>query len=91
MPCLVALFAILSPRLAILFVGIFTNRFLFAFDNWWVPTLGFFILPWTTLAWVMMFIPFTGVVEFGWFIVIFAFIIDIVTYTSSAARRAASS
>ncbi len=87
MPCLVALLAIVSPRLAIIFVAIFTNRFVFAFDNWWLPTLGFLVLPWTTLAWVVLYQPFNGVVGFSWFIVILAFVIDIVSYATSANRR----
>lgn len=82
-----ALLAILSPRLAIIFVAIFTNRFVFAFDNWWLPTLGFLVLPWTTLAWVVLYQPFNGVVGFSWFIVILAFVIDIVSYATSANRR----
>lgn len=87
MPCIVALLAVLSPRLAIAFVAIFTNKFVFAFDNWWLPTLGFFVLPWTTLAWVIVFQPVFGVVGFGWFVVILAFIVDIATYVGSTNRR----
>lgn len=91
MPCLVALLAVLSPRLAIVFLAIFTNRFDFAFDNWWLPTLGFFVLPWTTLAWVVMYQPFLGVVGFSWFIVILAFLMDIFSsYSASARRRSAA-
>lgn len=90
MPCLVALLAILSPRLAIIFIAIFTNRFVFAFDNWWLPTLGFLVLPWTTLAWVVLYQPLNGVVGFSWFIVILAFVIDIVSYATSANRRRAT-
>lgn len=91
MPCLVALLAILSPRLAILFVALFTNRFAFAFDNWWMPTLGFFVLPWTTLAWVVVYQVPWGVVGFGWFVVVLGFVIDLSSYLSASARRARSS
>lgn len=90
MPCLVALFALISPRLAILLVALFTNRFTYAFDNWLLPTLGFFVLPWTTLAWVVVYQPVFGVVGFGWFVVILAFFIDILSFAGSANRRNAS-
>lgn len=91
MPCLVALLAILSPRLAILFVALFTNRFAIAFDHWWMPTLGFFVLPWTTLAWVVVYQLPWGVVGFGWFVVVLGFVIDLSSYLSAGARRARSS
>lgn len=90
MPCLVALFALISPRLAILLVALFTNRFTYAFDSWLLPTLGFFVLPWTTLAWVVVYQPVFGVVGFGWFVVILAFFIDILSFAGSANRRNAS-
>ncbi|MDP3983709.1 MAG: hypothetical protein Q8Q52_01720 [Acidimicrobiia bacterium] len=89
MPCIVALFALLSPRLAIIVVALFTNRFTFAFDNWWLPTLGFFLLPWTTLAWVVVYqFPF-GVSGFGWFLVILAFVADLLTYIGSNRNKTA--
>lgn len=91
MPCVVVLLAIISPRLAILAIAIFTNRFDFAFDSWWMPTLGFFLLPWTTLAWVIAYTFPVGVTEFGWFVVIFAFVIDVLAYAGSGHRRAVAS
>ena len=53
-----------------------------AFDSFWVPLLGFFFLPWTTLAWAVAYAPVKGVSGFGWFLVVFAFVVDITTYTT---------
>src|SRR5262249_22072178 len=48
--CLIALLALLSPRLALFLLWIFSDVLSRAFDSWIVPLLGFFLLPWTTLA-----------------------------------------
>ena len=87
--CIVALAAMLSPRLAIFLIWLFGNRMDIAFDSFWVGFLGFLFLPWTTLAWAVAYAPIRGVTGFGWFIVILAFIVDIGSYTSGfRARRA---
>ena len=53
MGCLVALLALFSPRLALLAIWLFSNLLSRAFDSWLVPLLGFFLLPWTTLAYAV--------------------------------------
>ena len=45
MGCLAVLFALISPRLALFFIWIFSNLLSRAFDSWFVPLLGFFLLP----------------------------------------------
>ena len=50
MGCFVALFALISPRLAIFVLWIFSDVLERAYDEWIVPVLGFVLLPWTTLA-----------------------------------------
>jgi hypothetical protein len=42
-----------------------------------VPLLGFFLLPWTTLAYAAMWSSADRVAGFEWFIVIAAFAIDL--------------
>ena len=89
MPCLAALLALISPRLAIVFVAIFSNILSRAFDSWLLPFLGFFLLPWTTLAYAVMWDAGTSGVEgIEWLFVILAFVIDLGSYTSG--RRARS-
>ena len=78
MPCLAALFALISPRLAIIFVAIFSDMLSRAFESWFVPFLGFFILPWTTLAYTIMWdVSPRGVDGFDWFVVGLAFLADL--------------
>ena len=85
--CIVALAAFISPRLAVFFLWLFTDRMSIAFDSFWWGFLGFIFLPWTTLAWAIAYAPVRGVEGFGWFIVILAFIVDIGTHVGSAQAR----
>ena len=81
MPCLIALIALLSPRLALFFILLFSNMIDRAFDGWVLPILGFFLLPWTTLAYVVMWDVGTPTVSgFEWFIVVLAFLMDLAAY-----------
>ena len=63
--CIVALAAFISPRLAIFFIWLFTDRMSIAFDSFWWGLLGFILLPWTTLAWAIAYAPARGVTGFG--------------------------
>jgi hypothetical protein len=55
-----------------------------------VPLLGFFLLPWTTLAYVVMWSSSDGVKGFEWFFVILAFLFDLGSYAKSRRQRTAS-
>ena len=84
MGCLVALFALISPRLALFAIWLFSDLLSRAFDSWFVPFLGFFLLPWTTLAYAVMWTSGTlEVTGFEWFIVVLAFLIDISSWSQS--------
>ena len=88
MGCLVALFALISPRLALFAIWLFSNMLSRAFDSWLVPLLGFFLLPWTTLAYAVMWSAGTNQVHgFEWFIVILGFVFDLGSYTASSRRE----
>jgi hypothetical protein len=53
-----------------------------------VPVLGFFLLPWTTLAYAGLWSAGTNRVDgFEWFIVALAFVIDLGSYVGGSARR----
>ena len=84
MGCFIALFALISPRLALFFVWIFSNALSRAFDSWIVPLLGFFLLPWTTLAYAAFYEWGSGHHVHGveWFFVILAFLVDLSSYAS---------
>ncbi len=54
-----------------------------------MPFLGFFLLPWTTLAYAVMWSSSNGVAGFEWFIVILAFVFDLGSYAQSGRAREA--
>ncbi|MGK2933033.1 MAG: hypothetical protein ACSLFD_09755 [Solirubrobacterales bacterium] len=89
MGCFVVLFAFISPRLALFVILLFSDWVSKAFDGGWIlPILGFFLLPWTTLAYICMWQLGTRDVNgFEWLIVIFAFVIDIMAYTRGSQQR----
>jgi hypothetical protein len=83
MCCLVALAAIISPRLVIVLWWLLdTARWAAVFDNLIVPLLGFVFLPWTTLAYVY-FAP-TGLGGLAPIVIVIAVLIDAGTYGGGA-------
>jgi hypothetical protein len=88
MPCLVALLALISPRLALFFIFLFSDLLSDAFDSWLLPLLGFFLLPWTTLAYAVMWATGTNeVFGFEWFVVGLAFVADLGSYLGGQRAR----
>lgn len=88
MPCLLALLALISPRLVLIVLWIFSDVLSRAFSSWVLPLLGFFVLPWTTLAYAAFWDWGSGhhVTGFEWIFVVLAFFIDISSYAGG--RRA---
>jgi hypothetical protein len=78
MGCIVALFALIGPRVALFVVWIFSDWLSRAFESWWLPVLGFFLLPWTTLAYTAMYVLGTNeVTGIEWFFIVLGFLVDI--------------
>jgi hypothetical protein len=87
-PCLAVLLAIISPRLALVVMALFSNILSRAFDSWLLPLIGFFILPWTTLAYgVMWDVGTHDVTGFEWFVVGLAFLADLGSHGGTARGR----
>ena len=86
--CLISLFALISPRLALFVLWIFSTVLSKAFSSWIIPFLGFFLLPWTTLTYALAWDWSSGhhVHVFGWVIVVLAFFVDLSSY--GGGRRA---
>jgi hypothetical protein len=83
--CLFAMGAAFFPRLALLFVWLFTplvNR-AFHYTFLW-PLLGIIFLPFTTLMYVFVYNPAVGVTGWGWFWIVLGFLLDISNYASSS-------
>ena len=88
MGCFVVLFALISPRLALFFVWLFSDLLSRAYDDWWLPFLGFFLLPWTTLTYAVMWTIGTHeVAGIVWFFVALAFAVDLSSWFGGSSQR----
>jgi len=89
MGCFLALLALVSLRLALFLLAIFSDVLSRAFDSWIVPFLGFFLLPWTTLTYAAFWDWGAGrhVTGFEWFFVALAFVIDLGAYVQGRNAR----
>ena len=89
MGCFVLLFALISPRLAIIATWLFSDVLGRAYDAWLVPVIGFFILPWTTLAWAWMYDSGPGLRVDGleWIVVGLAVLFDLGSLFGGASSR----
>ena len=90
MGCLLALLALISPRLVLIVLWIFTDVQSRALDGWLLPFLGFFLLPWTTLTYVAFWDwgPGLEVTGLEWFFVALAFLLDLGAYAQGTRARA---
>jgi len=87
-PCLVALLALISPRLAIIALWLFSDILSRSMDSWLLPLIGFFILPWTTVAYAVMWdVGTRDVTGFEWFVVGLAFLADLGSYVGGRRAR----
>jgi hypothetical protein len=91
MCCVFLAMLVIGPRFALLLTWIFGNRVELAFDSWVWPLLGLLFLPWTTLAYVLVW-SVGGLSGGEWVVVALGLVADILTYSSRAAmtRRRAS-
>jgi hypothetical protein len=88
MPCLAVVLALISPRLALFAVWLLSDILGRAFDSWLLPVIGFFLLPWTTLAYAIMWDTGThAVTGLEWFVVGLAFLGDLGAHGGTGRRR----
>ena len=87
MPCCVTLIALSAPRIALVLVWLFSDYLGRAYETLWVPLLGFFFLPTTTLAYAWAINTRGEVKGFALAVVIFAALIDVGAIGGSKGRR----
>ena len=86
--CFVLCLGAFAPRLTLALMALFNDEITKAFDgSWIIPLIGWFLLPYTTLAYVLLSWWTGDVSGFDWFLVGLAFVIDIGSYTGSYRRR----
>jgi hypothetical protein len=77
MGCLIFVFGLLTPRVVLFLLWIFTNYLSRAYGSWFWPTLGFFFLPTTTIAYAIAQNAFDGVKGWGLVILIIGIALDL--------------
>ncbi|MFI7061304.1 hypothetical protein ACIBL3_09995 [Kribbella sp. NPDC050124] len=88
MGCFFVLLAGVFPRFALLIVWIARPRMVdAAFDSWIWPLLGIVFLPFATLMYVILYTGGGGLSGSDWFWVVFAGLLDVVHWASSAVSR----
>jgi len=80
MCCIVSLFLLIGPRVALIAMWLFTDMISRAFPNFIIPLLGFIFLPFTTIFYAFAWGPGGEISIIGWGLVILGFIIDIGSY-----------
>jgi hypothetical protein len=82
--CIFALISLASPRLAFIFLWIFTSYVERALPNPLHALAGLIFLPFTSVVYVLVYSPTLGVSGWGWLLVGIAFLIDLGSYGGSA-------
>ena len=85
MCCFVLSAWMIGPRFALALVWIFGERVQHAFASWWWPLVGLLFLPWTTLAYVVVWTP--GGLGARWIVVGIGFCLDVAGYSARAAQK----
>jgi hypothetical protein len=87
MPCLLALLAVLFPRIAILVLYFFTNFFEGVYNSLLLPLLGLIFLPVTLLAYTWMVKINQPMDAFFLIVMIVAIVLDLGLLGGSARRK----
>lgn len=76
------------PRLTLVLIWLFSNYIERAFNgNWILPLAGLVLLPYTTLAYVLVYWFSGPVYGFGWAFVVLGLFFDIASYASAGQAR----
>jgi hypothetical protein len=91
--CFVILLGSAFPRLTLILIWLFSDLMSRAFDTWVLPFFGILLLPYTTLAYVLVFwfTDYTPVEGFGWAFVVLGLVFDISSYSAAGQNRRAVS
>lgn len=88
MGCFVVLLAVIAPRVTLVVLALFTDLVSRAFDGWIVPVIGFLLLPYTTVAWTLVYLPARdGPSTGGWIVVAIGLLLDISSWARSGRFR----
>ena len=77
----------MAPRLALILMAIFGERINIAFDGFIIPVLGWIFAPYTTIFYVLVYSPVTGVTGWDWVWVGLGVLLDIMKWGQIANNR----
>jgi hypothetical protein len=89
MCCVLVLLALVGPRFVLVILWLFSNYLSRAYDSFLIPALGFFFLPWTTLAYAFAQNSLGGTSGLGLLAIILGLLVDIGVLGGSARQRRA--
>lgn len=90
--CFVVALGAFAPRLALALMALFNDEISRAFDgSWALPLAGWFLLPYTTLVYVLLHWYLGAVDGFAWAFVGLAFLMDVASYGGAAQNRRVAS
>ena len=78
--CLLAMMAAFAPRVVLISMWIAGPRIDAAFNSWIVPLLGIIFLPYTTIMYVLVWNPVTGVTGWDWVWIGLGVILDLMKW-----------
>lgn len=83
--CMWVLITVMSPRIGLVFLWLLTDFVQRAFATWplqpWIwMILGILFLPWTTLFFMLVTVPFGAISLWGWLFVLLGLAMDISSY-----------
>jgi hypothetical protein len=84
--CFLIFLASTMPRLGLIYIFLFTHLIKESFSNMILPILGFIFLPFTTLAYVLVYDG-VSITPWGWFFLIFAFLVDSGSYSAGVYKK----
>ena len=87
MPCLVVIIALLLPRVTLFFIWLLTDWFSRAYQTMLWPLLGFFFMPYTTLAYMGAMLNNNHEVSPGWLVMIIIAVVVDLGHSGETARR----
>ena len=88
MPCLLVIIALLLPRMALFLIWLFTDWLKQAYETALWPLLGFFFMPYTTLAYMGAMLNNNHQITGGWLVLlIVAVVVDLGHHGGTARGR----
>ncbi len=85
--CGLAMLAAFAPRLVLIFMWIVGPRVNSAFDTWIWPVLGLIFAPYTTIFYVLVWSPATGVTGWDWVWIGMGVVLDLMKWGLIANKR----